>query len=391
MAIHILSKSVYIPGKDDTGVFPGFITYTHGHKPQMLHRFGWVDASDTYDNFHERTSEDNGKTWTEPVLKLKSEEVEGGRLRYVENSAFFDEDTNQLHTFVYRMVYPKDKIDTDAYRELVIQTYDPRTLERPKAQTFDFDCTQGIAISFCFPIKTSSGRILLPAMQAQLDENGKNIHHKDSALIVYQARMVIGEYDDAGVIHWRLGEPIVSDQALSTRGFSECSPVELLDGTIAALSRGSNYKRPDLPGCKWLSYSKDGGETWSGAVPLKTDDGKIIQSSATGCALFRSIKNGRVYFVGNLCADGKPADGNWPRAPLHIAEVQEESFAIKKDTITVIDKREGNDTDKTQISNFRYYQDRETGDVVVYATRFGENDAKLWKKADHYEYRVAVE
>lgn len=391
MAIEILSKRVYIPGKDNTGVFPGFMTYTHAHKSQLLHRFGWVDASDTYDNFHERVSEDNGKTWTEPVLKLKSSEVDGGRSRYVENSAFYDADSHQLHTFVYRMVYPKDKIDTDAFRELVIETYDPRTSERPEPKAYSFDCTQGIAISFCFPIKTSTGRILLPTFQAQLNDMGENIHHKDSGMIVYQARMVIGEYDADGVIQWRLGQPMVSDQALTTRGFSECSPVELLDGTIASLSRGSNYKRPDLPGYKWLSYSKDGGETWSEAEPLKTDNGKIIQSSATGCALFRSIQNGKVYFMGNLCADGKPADGNWPRSPLYIAEVQEESFAIREDSITVIDKRDDDDTDKTQISNFRFYQDRETGNVVVYATRFGENDAKLWKKADHYEYRVAVE
>ena len=48
------------------------------------------------------------------------------------------------------------------------------------------------------------------------------------------------------------------------------------------------------------------------------------------------------------------------------------------------------DTVRTQISNFRYYQDRKTGDVVVFATRFGENSEKEWKKADYYQYRVSI-
>ena len=82
-----------------------------------------------------------------------------------------------------------------------------------------------------------------------------------------------------------------------------------------------------------------------------------------------------------------------PRSPFHIAEMQESPFAIKRDTITPIDRaREGEHPD-TQHSNFKFYQDRETGDVVLYLTRYGERGYanEKWIEADLYEYRVALE
>ena len=76
---------------------------------------------------------------------------------------------------------------------------------------------------------------------------------------------------------------------------------------------------------------------------------------------------------------------------MHIAEVDESTVSIIRDTITVIDERDSDDTERTQISNFRYYQDRESKEIVLFATRFGENETKNWKRADYYRYRIAVE
>ena len=382
------TKQVFIPSQNNTGVFPGFITYINKHEPILLHRFGWVDASDTYDNFHDSISRDNGETWSEPVLKLKSHAVEGGRIRYCENGAYFDQDTGKLITIVSKFLYPNDRIDVDVPRKIEVNAYDPLSPDMPEPQTLDFGMPAGIGISFCFPIKTSQGRIVIPSFQHELDENGKARHHPKSGMVVYQVRMVLGEYQADGTIAWRVGEPLKADAAQSSRGFSESTPVELKDGRLALLCRGSNARMTDMPGRKWLSFSENAGETWSDAVPLECDDGQPIESSATVGACFRSIKTGRLYFIGNLCARGEHADGNWPRSPLYIAEVQENPFALKRDTITVIDERGPEDSPRTQISNFRYYQDRDTGDVIVCATRFGERDAKNWKQADYYRYRV---
>lgn len=389
--IRRLSKEVFIPAKNGAGVFPGFITYVHKEKPVLLHRFGWVDASDTYDRFHDSFSHDNGKTWSEPVLRLAAKEVEGGRLRYVENGAFFDPDAEKFITVVSKIFYPKDTFSQDQPRQLEINVYDPLSGTIPEPETFDFGLPGGMGCSFCFPLRTAQGHIVIPGFKAQAAPDGSFPHHPKSNSTIYEVRMVIGTYQPEGKLTWRLGQPLRADNETSTRGFSECAVTPLKDGRLAALCRGSNAGLPEQPGYKWLAFSKDDGETWSTPSPLLCGDGRPIESSATGCACFRSIKNGKLYFIGNICLPGEHADGNWPRSPLYIAEMQEDPFALRRDTIAVVDERQPGDSPQTQISNFRYYQDRETGDVVIFATRFGERDAKQWKNADYYRYRMAIE
>ncbi len=117
--------------------------------------------------------------------------------------------------------------------------------------------------------------------------------------------------------------------------------------------------------------------------------------------LFRSIKNGRLYWIGNLCIEGawifgvycektlRPY-GNFPRTPLVIAEVQENPFSLKRNTITVIDRQQPYEPPQVQLSNFRFYQDRENSDIVLFLTRCSERAAEAWKLADYYRYRIAI-
>jgi hypothetical protein len=42
------------------------------------------------------------------------------------------------------------------------------------------------------------------------------------------------------------------------------------------------------------------------------------------------------------------------------------------------------------MSNFRFYQDRETGDLVIFLTRYGEQSEKEWVLPDYYRYRVEL-
>ena len=388
--IERLQKEVFIPSRDRTGVFPGFITYIHKRKPILLHRFGWVQASDTYDDFHDSTSEDNGKTWTEPVLRLRSKDVQGGQLRYSENSVFFDPDTGTLITLVSKFFYPEGRFNQDVSRKIEMDVFDPMRPDSSNPFTTDFGVPGGITISFCFPIKTSKGRIVIPATCPALGANGLFLHHPKSNLVIHEVRMILAEYRPNGSLAWRVGNSLKADPEKVSRGFSESTPVQLQDGRLALVCRGSNYGMAEVPGYKWLSFSEDEGETWSEARPLMCTDGGTIESSATGAACFRSVKTGNIYFIGNLCEENVHADGNWPRSPLVIAEIEESSFRLKRDTITVIDRRGPEDSERTQISNFRYYQDRKNGDIVIFAARFGERDAQQWKWADYYRYRVRL-
>jgi hypothetical protein len=55
-----------------------------------------------------------------------------------------------------------------------------------------------------------------------------------------------------------------------------------------------------------------------------------------------------------------------------------------------VDERNFNDSPRVQMSNFRFYQDRETGDVVIFLSRYGEKSEKEWMIADYYRYRVEM-
>jgi hypothetical protein len=208
---------------------------------------------------------------------------------------------------------------------------------------------------------------------------------------LYQSLVAIGEFDAEGALRVRPGGVVAVDPEKSTRGFSENTMAELSDGRVAMVIRGSNDSRPEKLGCKWMAFSKDQGESWSEPRPWEYDDGSPVESPAAGSAIFRSVKNGKIYWMGNICTNGEKAYANNPRSPLVIGEVQEEPFALKRATVTVIDERSAGDSPAVQFSNFRYYQDRLTGEVVLFLSRFGEHSAEEWKKADYYQYRIGLD
>ena len=389
--MQLLSKQVFVPCRDGRPVFPGFVTYVSATESVLLHRYGWVDASDTYDDFGDSYSRDNGLSWSEPVPRLRSHAVPEGRVRYAENAAFFDADTGKLLTFCSRGLYPGDHIDVDRRFEVVWDVCDPATDQWRGEEVLPFDLPGGLAISFCFPIKIKSGKLLVPAMTTPLDEAGKPIHYKGCWAPLHAPLTLIGQYQADGELSWEMGEAVHTDPEKSSRGFSENTLAELADGRLVMVMRGDNSAYPERPGYKWHSFSADEGRTWSDPEPLPFTGGEPIESGSNGSALLRSIRTGKLYWIGNLALDGDRADGNWPRSPIVIAEVQEEPFAVRRETITAIDRRAAEEPEQTQMSNFRFYQDRETGDVVVFLSRYGEKDRENWRLADYYRYRVGVD
>lgn len=387
----LVSKEVFLPGRDGRPVFPGFVSYVSATEPTLMHRFGWVDASDTYDDFADSFSRDNAATWSEPRMKLQSHEAPEGRVRYAENACFLDPAGGRLLTFCSRALYPSDEIRLDTQFEVTWDVYDPAADTWRGEQVIPHDLPGGLGISFCFPIQLRSGRIIIPAYSLLVDDNGRPLHYQDWPATLETALVIRGDIQPDGYIHWECGRPVHVDGALSSRGFSENAVLELHDGRLAMVLRGDNGAYPDRPGYKWHCFSEDEGLTWSEPQPLGCSDGSFIESGSNGCALLRSITDGRVYFIGNLAIDGDGrANANWPRSPLVIAQMQEEPFAIKRETITVIDRRQPGELPLTQMSNFRFYQDRATGEILVFLSRFGEKDPDNFKLADYYRYRVAL-
>jgi len=396
----LVDKSVFIPETGGRCIIPCFVTYIDAKEPVLMHRISWVDASDTYDDYEDLFSYDNGRTWTKPRLQLKSREVPEGRMRYAESSAYFDADTGKVETMTSWVLYPKDRLDVEAVSRLRMQTYDPKTDRWGEESQTLLGVPEGVSTSFTFPIKTRGGKLLFPVCKPGVDASGRLLHYGDipslpgalpnAALLLYEALEAIGEYGPDGRLTWHAGGLVKIAPELSCRGLSENSVAELKDGRLAMVSRGSNVAYLDRPGYKWVCFSADEGETWSKVEPLKCSDGTSIESSATGGALFRSFTDEKLYWIGNFALDGERAAGNWPRSPLVIAEMAEEPFALKRETITEIDRRSPGEPPHVQMSNYRFYQDRTTGDVVVFLARYGQRSEENWKSADYYRYRVKM-
>lgn len=186
--------------------------------------------------------------------------------------------------------------------------------------------------------------------------------------------------------------PIVLDDRQSSRGISEPVIAELKSGKILVVFRASNlilsrWKpriSPYAPGYKFYCLSDDGGKTFSPPMPWHFDSREVVYSPATYALMFRSEANGRLYWVGNI-TDPTKTSSNFPRWPLQIVEVDEAWGVAKKDTLTVIDTRREGETEQVQLSNFGLLQDRETGAVEIYLTKYGQypdrdvRDCEVWK------------
>lgn len=386
----LLSKEVFIRHDNGRPAVTGFITYISKTQPVLMHCFGREDYSDGYDDYAVQISTDNGRTWSKPEVRWKSTTVPEGRMRYAEPAAFFDPDQQKLIVLIDHTLYPKDKLNVDTEYGLELNIYDPAKGQWTERRELKFPGQRTPAMSFSFPIKTARGRLLFPGMRKTVDASGKAIHYKNTWAPVDESVTAIGEWTNGGELSFRLGQPLNIEPERSSRGLDENTITELSDGRIAAVCRGDNSAFPEKPGYKWLSFSRDDGETWSSPVPLPATGGDPIESGANGSALFRSTKNRKLYWLGNLALRGERPQGNWPRSPLCLVEVQEEPFALKRETIFAVDERNFNDSPRVQMSNFRFYQDRENGNLVIFLSRYGELSEKEWMIAHYYRYRVEM-
>jgi hypothetical protein len=206
-----------------------------------------------------------------------------------------------------------------------------------------------------------------------------------------QSLMIVGERL-GGRWQWRLGGRVPAlPMEVSSRGTHENSVARLCDGRLAVVMRGSNNRFLERPGFKWFSFSSDDGETWSKPEPVRWHDGFLMESGANCPGLLRSSKTGKLYFIGNPCLKGERAQGNWPRSPLVICEVQEEPFAFRRDRLLIVDRRQPHEPPKLQLSNLRFYEDRENGELVLFLTRLGEKGPEADPKGDLYRYRIELD
>ena len=185
-------------------------------------------------------------------------------------------------------------------------------------------------------------------------------------------------------LEWDLSAraPVGPDR--STRGSIEPTLAELEDGSILMVMRGSNDVRPELPGHKWSARSRDGGRTWSEAVPWTYVDGVPFHSPSSCSQLLRH-SGGGLYWLGNLTSTNPK--GNRPRYPLVMGEVDEKTGLLHQASVQAIDDRQPDDDPDLTLSNFMAHEDRETGEVLLHMSRPFALRARDRQTAA-YQYRI---
>ena len=237
------------------------------------------------------------------------------------------------------------------------------------------------------PIRTRAGDVLIPAQACVLGPDGK-LANPGGGWTYTDAMIIIGKWRQDKRIDWHATSFIEGDPAKSTRGMIEPSLAQLPDGRVICVMRGSNggEKDPDnkIPSYRWYSVSADGGLRWSKPEPMKYDTGEMPFSPSSMSQLL-SHSNGRTYWIGNISET--ICKGNLPRYPLYIAELNPNSLALVRSTLTLIDTIQPDDTEGLHLSHVLAYEDRETHEIVLPMYR---NNGK-YTKSKPVIYRIGVQ
>jgi len=341
-----------------------------------------------------RRSEDNGVTW-ERVEDWKMEiPLNSGRNMVYDMPEFFlDPDNGRLFRVVNEaeedpaVTVWEEASPIARTRRIYIQVSqdEGRTWshsEQLVVQGEEFDSVHygddiwygknSVLIEGARAVKLPNGTILLPFTRYILPEDAVNyIPGEKSYRQVFQPGFFIGQWRKDGTgLDWRQGGYISISHELSPSGLDEPSADILPDGRLYAIMRAGVDKehKTKYPSTKYYSVSSDNGLTWTDPEPLRYTNDDIVYSSGSIANVLKSSKNGRFYLIANILDE--PTYGDDPRNVLQIAEIDGKSLRVKRDTVTVIEKCKPEDGEPSDIrySNFRWYEDRETKNIVLFVS-----------------------
>ena len=360
-----------------------------------------------------RISEDNGRTWSDWALLHRTWPTQNGFTKREQPRAWCcDSASEKCLDFIFQRILPCEgsnpmvgylgrvdhsfwRVSGDAgrtwgplhqFRYEGGAAYDPENWG--DRGFFRHNITYGSYSA----IPTRNGSIVYPCSEIPMAITDRGHEERVDGIICF-----IGKWDRARWTYtWEKSRPVYVPHRVSARGLLEPCVAELSDGRLWMVMRGSNrtLKGDDWagtvenPGRKWMSLSEDGGVTWGPVTDLRYDTGELFCSPSAFAKVLRHSGTKKLYWFGNICP--APSDGNRPRFPLYIAEVDERSPALRRDTLTIVDDRDPHtDTDALHLSNFYVFENRETGEIELYLTRYGER-ASHRTHADAYKYTITL-
>ena len=185
---------------------------------------------------------------------------------------------------------------------------------------------------------------------------------------------------------WKAGESAWLPRDLAFNGLLEADVAELSDGRVLCVWRVTKNGK-ESPAYKYYAVSEDGGLTFTKPEVFKYSDGSEFFSTSTFHRLFHSKKTGKLYWIGNIIPEHTDIPGH-PRYPLHVAEVDEKTLGLIKDTVTEIDTRQEGEGERLQLSNFWINESVDEKNLEIYLTRLNEHPEELYT-AHVYRYTVS--
>ncbi len=382
----MISPTLYLEPRGAAGraVVQVLTVYTAPTGGGMLQDCVELEGSDLFGASYRRTSRDNGRSWSAPTLLYQPQVLPGGRLqRQGESALFLSEASGGLYRFYnfHRAVGHPFRGSAWWETELCIEhsvdggkSFQPAgALPGPEGRPAE--CCPEV-ISFCRPVGLPGEGLLLPVQRA------RPVPGDEDGTLEWEAGCLLGR-EEGGRVSWQRGGFVRLALGCSPRGIFEPAIAPLHDGRLMMVCRGSNGRNPAIASHKWVAASEDGGASWTPPRPLCFEDAVPFYSASSGSALLRH-SSGRLYWFGNLTAEN--ACSNRPRFPLVYAEVDEATLSLRAATVRIIDTRREGDSPNLQLSNFRVYEDRVSGELVLFLARL-EARAAGDLGSPSYEYR----
>ena len=418
-----IKKELYVPSPEPrvgTSVSMNYI----GRKLRREEVRSTVRSSDWADTVRRRTSEDNGKNWSDWELEYKEAPTQG---EFTKEGGESQRGTGPYDPVSGRLIKPVFQRIITGKPEVAMKVlwegkrlfcdhgfyqlsendgltwgkahqfkyeggpdFDPNSWGNPEYyRTNEMYIGEAIALSNGTVIVSST--IPVPYRDEEDEKFPSAFPNDYRDGCVAGAMCFVGKWNKARQEYdWTKSKSVFLPRRMSTRGLVELNLSELTNGNLLMIMRGSNRGLDPLkyPGRRWFSVSRDGGLSWSEVKDMRYDTGEQLYSPSSIAKTIRSSKTGKLYWVGNI--PDVPPDGNSPRYPLQIVEIDEEGPSFRKDTVTVIDDRDPEkDSEHLQLSNFSLLENRETQEMEIYLIRLGERGGgpDIWT-ADAYKYTL---
>jgi len=407
-ANRIIRREIFVPSPRPGVTVIASSFYTRPQGPDLVSIHELMMRSDTVEVADFRYSSDNGRTWTSGEQVATFGVRPQGKLRRCMRGCVVDPVTGRLLNFYLEAILPTDD-PLEGFRQWVAycrvsedggMTWYANDQIIHRGAEFNADhplpgVRRGhtgfmIGDHASRPIFLADGTLLVPVIVAPAGPDG-NYFNPGGGYTYSDAAVLRGRWAaDGRHLEWELSQLVKVDPNLSTRGMDEPTLGVLADGRILMVLRGSNDRKPGLPGRRWAAFSSDEGRTWTKPEPWTYTNGESFFSPAASSQLF-AHSSGRLFWFGNI-SPVNPA-GNRPRFPFVMGEVDRRSGLLDKASIRVVDDCAAHETSALQLSSPSTREDRETGEILLNLTRFSEfsKDAEHDWTANAYLYRMAVD